>query len=113
MEVDMIPEVREELVCHHWVYISLHFINEDGVDNREEQVGVQPDPDEEDIEDVVLDDERECNWRMVFEDNNGGVDDTKSVIHAKEQDVYNLEKQALKKGRYSVEVSDEDMKKVI
>ena len=36
----MIPEVREELVCHHWVYISLHFINEDGVDNREEQVGV-------------------------------------------------------------------------
>ena len=33
---------------------------------------------------MVLDDERECNWRMVFEDNNGGVDDTKSVIHAKE-----------------------------
>ena len=25
-EVEIIPEVREELVCYHWVYISLHFI---------------------------------------------------------------------------------------
>ena len=25
-EVEMIPEVREELVCYHWVYISLNFI---------------------------------------------------------------------------------------
>ena len=30
-EVEMIPEVREDLGCYHWVYISLHFINEDGV----------------------------------------------------------------------------------
>ena len=27
------------------------------------------DPDEEDMEDVKLDDERECHWRMVFYDN--------------------------------------------
>ena len=25
-EVEIIPEVREELVCYHWVYISLHVI---------------------------------------------------------------------------------------
>ena len=25
-EVDMIPEVRDELGCYHWVYIYLHFI---------------------------------------------------------------------------------------
>ena len=25
-EVEMIPEVREELGCYRWVYIYLHFI---------------------------------------------------------------------------------------
>ena len=30
----MIPEVREELGCYHWVFIYLHFIKEDGVYNR-------------------------------------------------------------------------------
>ena len=25
-EVDMVPEVHEELGCYHWVYVSLHFI---------------------------------------------------------------------------------------
>ena len=52
----MIPEVREELVWYHWVYIYLNFIKKDGVYTREEQVGVEPYPDEEEIEDVVLDD---------------------------------------------------------
>ena len=41
----MIPELREELGCYHWVYISLHFIKEDGVDKREEKVGVETDND--------------------------------------------------------------------
>ena len=53
----MIPKVSEELGFYHWVYIPLNFIKEDGVDKREDQVGVQPDPDEEEIKDVVLDDE--------------------------------------------------------
>ena len=44
---------------------------------------MDPDPDEEEIEDVVLSDERECHWHMIFEDNNGGVDRTKSILHAK------------------------------
>ena len=38
-EVKMIPEVCENLGCYHWVYIYLH-IDEYGVDNREDQVGV-------------------------------------------------------------------------
>ena len=33
-EVEMITEVREELVCYHWIYISIHFIKEDGIDMR-------------------------------------------------------------------------------
>ena len=53
------------------MYIPIHFIKEDGVEKRDEKLGVNTDPDEEDIEDMVLDDERECHWRMVFEDNNG------------------------------------------
>ena len=61
-EVDMITEVCEELGCYHWVYISIYFIKEDMVYNRDEQVGVYPDPEEKEIEDVVLYDEREHHW---------------------------------------------------
>ena len=81
-EVEMIPEVREGLGCYHWVSISLHFIKEDGVDNREEQVCVKTYPDEDDIKYMFLDDERERHWRMVFEDNNGGVDGINALLHA-------------------------------
>ena len=45
-EVKIIPEVREELGCYHWVYIDLNFIKEGGVDNREDQVGMVPNPDQ-------------------------------------------------------------------
>ena len=30
-EVEIIPEVVEELGCYHCVYIFIHFIKEDGV----------------------------------------------------------------------------------
>ena len=53
---------------------------------------MDPDPDEENIKDVVLDDEIERHWRMIFEDNNGGVDGTKALLHANNWDVYNSEK---------------------
>ena len=33
-EVEMIPEVRKDLGCDHWVYIYLNFIKEDGADKR-------------------------------------------------------------------------------
>ena len=48
-----------------------------------------PDPYEEEMDDVGLDDERECHWMMVFKDNEGLVDDNKLVIHAKRLDVSN------------------------
>ena len=35
------------------------------------------------MEDVRLDDEIECNFRTVFEDNGGGVDDEREIIYAK------------------------------
>ena len=35
------------------------------------------------IEDVVIDDERERHLRIVFEENNGGVDGTKAILNAK------------------------------
>ena len=39
-EVDMIPDVREELGFYHWVYISINLVKDDGVDKREYKVGV-------------------------------------------------------------------------
>ena len=63
-----------------------------------------PDPDEEEVEDVRLDNERERHWRMFFEDNDGGVDDQKVILHNKMWDVYMNEKEALIKVLYSVEV---------
>ena len=74
---------------------------------------METDPDEEDIKDVVLDDERERRWRMVFEDNNGGADGTKSLLHVNKRDIQNLENDALGKGGHLVEVYDKDRKKVI
>ena len=40
------------------------------------------------MDDVNLDNERECYWRMVFEENYVGVDDAKALLHAKSWDVY-------------------------
>ena len=88
-EVDIIPDVREELGCYHWVNISLYFIMENGVYKREEQLGVDTDPDAEGIEHVVLNDERERHWRIGFEEKNGGVDGTKDLLHTKDGGVYN------------------------
>ena len=62
---------------------------------------------------MILDDERECHWRMVFEGGNGRVDGKKDLRHAKRWYVYNLEKEALIKGVCSVEVNDKDRRKVI
>ena len=50
---------------------------------------------------------------MVFEDNNGGVDNKKAIINAKRWDVYTNEKEALVKGGYYVGVSGYYGKKVL
>ena len=49
-------------------------------------------PDEEEMEDINLDDERGCHWKMLFEDNDGRVEYSKSLLHAKRWDVYVNEK---------------------
>ena len=63
--------------------------------------------------DVNLDDKRERHWRMVFEDNAGGVDDAKALIHANRWDLYVNEKGKLVKCGYSVEVVGHDKNKVL
>ena len=65
------------------------------------------------MEDVNLDYERDCNWRMMFEDNGGGVDDKKTFLHAKMWDLYVNEKGKLVKGGYLVEVIGHHGKKVL
>ena len=52
-------------------------------------------PDEEGMEDIKLDNEREHHWRMVLQDKYVGVDDKKALIHAKGWDVYINEKKNL------------------
>ena len=44
------------------------------------------------MEDVILENERERHWRVVFEDNMGGVDDEKVIPNDKMWDVYMNEK---------------------
>ena len=62
---------------------------------------------------TVIEDEREGHWRIVFEDNNGGVDGTKALLHANKWNVYNLDKEALVKDEYLVEVDDKEGKTLI
>ena len=50
------------------------------------------DPDEEEIDDVNIDNGRDCHWRNVSEDNEEDVDDKKALLHAKGWDLYVKEK---------------------
>ena len=58
-------------------------------------------------------DKGERHWRMVFEDNDGGVDNAKALLHAKRWYLYLNEKEQLVKGGYSVEVFGHDKKKFL
>ena len=69
--------------------------------------------DEEKMQDVRLDNERQCHWRMFSEDNKIGVDNDKFIIYANMWDVYMNKILFLIKGGYYVEVSGSDCKKVI
>ena len=55
------------------------------------------------MEDVELDDERERHWRVVLEDNDGGLDENKYIIHSKSCNVYMNGKEFLLKCGYYVE----------
>ena len=65
------------------------------------------------MDDVNIDNERERHWRNVFEDNEGGVDDKKALLHAKMWDLYVNEKEQLVKVNYLVEVFGHDKKNVL
>ena len=69
--------------------------------------------DEEDMDDVNLDDEKEHYWGMVFKDNVGGVDDKKALLNANRWDVYVNENEIFIKGGYLVEVVGNYGKKVL
>ena len=65
------------------------------------------------MEDIKLDDEVELHCRMIFQDNGGGVDDKKALLHTKRWDVYVNEKENIMKGGYLVEIVIYDRKKVL
>ena len=113
-----IPEIPEDQIelekgCYRCVYVILQFKMEVRVYIREEQADVEDDPDEEEMDDVNLDDERERHWRMMLEKNGGGVDNAKALLHAKRWDIDVNEKENLVKGGYSVEVVGHEKKKVL
>ena len=70
-------------------------------------------PNEQDMEYVKLDDERECHWGMGFEENYVGVYDQKVILHTNRCYVYMNKKEVLIKGGCFVKVSGSNRKKVI
>ena len=77
----------------------LQFKKDFSVEINDYQEYVEDYPDEKEMDYVNLDDERKSHWRMVFEENDGGVDDTKELLHGKRWDVYfNKNKKLVKSG---------------
>ena len=74
---------------------------------------MEDDPDEEEMDDANCDCDRVRHWRMVIEDNDGGVDNNKVLLHVNRWGVYVNESENLIKGFYLVEVVGHDRKKVI
>ena len=107
-ELSTIPEIPEDQVekdkgYYRCVYVMLQFKKDVSVDNKEYQADVEDDPDEEEMDDINLDNKRERHWRIVFEENNGGMDDAKALLHAKRWYIYVNEKENIVKGGYLVQ----------
>ena len=68
---------------YHCVYVMLRFKKEVGVESKEDQAEVEDDPNQQDMEDAKLYDEKERHWRLVLEDNDGGLDDKNAFLHSK------------------------------
>ena len=75
--IPVIPDeaVPSEKGYHNGVHLVIYYHKEYGVDRKDSKVDVDPDIDETEVEDVRLDNERERHWRMIFGENDGGVDD--------------------------------------
>ena len=98
--ISVIPDKTSDLEkgYYHGVYVLIQFNKEIIVDRNDYQVDTEAYPYEKDMEDGRLNDEREHHWRMVFEDNKGGVDNKKAIIHGTRWDVYMNDKRSLIKG---------------
>ena len=84
-----IPKVKVTLEKGYYqgVYTTIYFKKKVVVDRKEYQADVEDDTDEEDMGDLKFGNERERHWRIVFEDNDGGVDDNNALLHSKRWDV--------------------------
>ena len=49
---------------------------------------MEDDNDRGEMDDVNLDDDMEHHWRILFEENDGGANDEKSLLHAKRWYIY-------------------------
>ena len=65
---------------YHGVYVLLNFNKEDDVDRKDEQADMEAYPGKEDVEDMIIGNERKHHWRMFFEENEVGVDDVVVVV---------------------------------
>ena len=72
---------------YHSVYVLLNFNKKNNVDRKEEEADMYLYPDEEEMEDVRLDNKRQHHLRIIFEENGGGVDNKKEILHVKWWDV--------------------------
>ena len=101
-EIDEITEEQVELEKGYYlcVYVILRFKKEVGVDSKEDQAEVEDDTNEEETDNTNSYNERGRHWRMVSEENDGGADDAKALLHAKRWAVYVNEKEKLVKGGY-------------
>ena len=84
--------------CYHGFFVKCD------VNRNQEQTHMEAYPDEEDMEDTILDDEIEHRWKMVFEDNKEEVDDYKVILHTRKWDFYMSNKLSLITVGYYVEV---------
>ena len=83
--IAMIPDKKNDLDkgYYNFVYVIQHSVKEDSFNSKEKQAEIDPFLDEEYMEDMRLDKKIEHHWRMVFEDNYGGVYNEKAIIRNK------------------------------
>ena len=61
--------IDPEKGCYHIFYALLQFNKQGGVDGDEDQADMEADKNEEEMEDMIIENEREHHRIMVFEDN--------------------------------------------
>ena len=86
-------------------YILLKFNQEGGVDIEVDHIDIEANPEMQDLQDIILDNERECHWGVVFEDNSSGKDNKESFLRANRQYLYRRYKLSFVKCGYYVVVS--------